>query len=188
MQAITCKKSLYRWSAVGLVTLVIGALFWWYSAGVQQGPASVFNPSRDLKQMVDLFEKNREWMTYQKYSDPAFLFVNKTPSYRDPRLMGRMETQVLRDGPDLIGYACYYIDLEGNGKILFVVVDEKYRGKRYAQQLVNLAFDYFRNHKVPYVYLATRLDNTRARSAYMRMGFFETERDDTYITYGYHIR
>jgi ribosomal protein S18 acetylase RimI-like enzyme len=188
MQTVMSKKSLFRWGGVFLIALMGGTLVWWYCADMQQGPVYTFKPSRDLKQMVELFEKNRNWLTYQKYSDPAFLFVNKTPSYRDARLMGRMETQVLRDGGNLIGYACYYIDLENKGKILFVVVDEKYRGKRYAQQLVNLALEYFKKHRVSYVYLATRLDNVRARSAYTRMGFFETERDDTYITYGYQVR
>ena len=86
--------------------------------------------------MVELFEKNRSTLTYQKHSDPAFLFINKTPSYRDPRFVGTMEIKVMRDRENLIGYTTYYPDEEGKGKILFVVVDEKYRGKRYAQQLI----------------------------------------------------
>jgi ribosomal protein S18 acetylase RimI-like enzyme len=188
MYMTTKRPSIRRW---GLSFAFIGALFGglaaYYCLCYEQGPIFMFRPSRDLGQMVELFEKNRTWLTYQKYSDPAFLFVNKTPSYRDARLMGRMDTKVYRLGDDLVGYVCYYKDLDDKGKILFLVVDEKYRGKRYAQELLQAAIDDFKKYGLTYAYLITRNDNIRAQKAYKRMGFFETERDDTYVTFGYKI-
>lgn len=160
---------------------------WLYSGAYQQDSLSDFNQKRDLKQMVELFEKNRSFLTYQKYSDPAFLFINKTPSYRDPRFMGSMKIKVIRDGKNLIGYTTYYTDEEGRGKILFVVVDELYRGRRYAQQLVQVALKDFKKWGLKYAYLVTRVDNFSAQKAYERVGFFETDRDDTYVTYGYNL-
>jgi ribosomal protein S18 acetylase RimI-like enzyme len=173
-------------SAFLLIAACAGGL-WLYSASGEQGPIYAFNQKRDLKQMVTLFEKNRSFLTYQRYSDPAFLFVNKTPSYRDPRFVGSMEIKVMRDGNDLIGYTTYYTDEDGKGKILFVVVDEKYRGKRYAQQLIECALKDFKKWGLTYAYLVTRVDNIPAQKAYTRMGFFETERDSTYVTFGYNL-
>lgn len=189
MYMTTRRKSINTIKSLILTAFfIIVLLSTWFFLTREKGPIYSFKPSRDLKQMVDLFEKNRSWLTYQKYSDPAFLFVNKTPSYRDSRLMGKMETSVMRDGDNLIGYTCYYIDLDNKGKILFLVVDEKYRGKRHAQQLLQVAMNYFKKHGLTYAYLVTRNDNIRAQKAYLRMGFFETERDDTYVTFGYHIQ
>lgn len=187
MECVLPKNRVVR--VVTAVSLIIACIVgvWLYSTSYERGPIFTFNQKRDLEQMVQLFEKNRSWLTYQRYSDPAFLFINKTPSYRDPRFMGAMEVKVMRDGKDLIGYTTYYVDEENKGKILFVVVDEKYRGKRYAQQLIEYALQDFKKRGLKYAYLVTRLDNFSAQKAYTRMGFFETERDDTYVTYGYNL-
>jgi ribosomal protein S18 acetylase RimI-like enzyme len=187
MECIMPKNRVVRVASAALLIAVCVFGLWFYSSKSEQGPIVSFNQQRDLKQMVELFEKNRSMLTYQKYSDPAFLFINKTPSYRDPRFVGAMEIKVMRDGDNLIGYTTYYIDEEGKGKILFVVVDEKYRGKRYAQQLVEYALKDFKKWGLKYAYMVTRVDNFPAQKAYLRAGFFETERDDTYVTFGYNL-
>lgn len=187
MNCILPKNRIIRILSTLFLVTACALGIWLYTASYQSGPIYTFNQQRDLEQMVQLFEKNRSWLTYQRYSDPAFLFINKTPSYRDPRFMGAMEVKVMRDGTNLIGYTTYYVDEEGKGKILFVVVDEQYRGKRYAQQLIEHALQDFKKRGLKYAYLVTRVDNFSAQKAYERMGFFETDRDDTYVTYGYNL-
>ena len=71
--------------------------------------------------------------------------------------------------------------------MLFVAVDNNFRGKKYGEALVNHALKAMIDRGAKQIQLNTRIDNLPARSLYKKMGFTETVRQGPFVYYTYKI-
>jgi ribosomal protein S18 acetylase RimI-like enzyme len=139
----------------------------------------LFDEARDTREVIQLFEADRYWLT----STPGYSVENmlkfKSPD-GDAHAGGKLRIKVLREHGKLIGFTAYYMLRLGVGKVLFVGVNKEYRGKRYGEQLLAHAVKELQKMGAQVVQLTTRTDNVPGQKLYRRFGFDETGRDDTY--------
>ena len=74
-----------------------------------------------------------------------------------------------------VGVVTYYMMSQVLGRILFLIVDKDFRGKRYGEKLLNYAFDELKKRGATSVKLFVRSENASARKLYERVGFVEAE-------------
>lgn len=172
-----------KWFKIGALSVILalglGAL---YNYLPQQQPQAIsfFEEQRDLKDIHNIFKNNWYWLiasfpTYEpQYVD--YMFKNKAAGL-DPRHVGSLNIKVLRDGSELVGFVAYYMENWYEGRILFLAVNEKFRGKGYAEQLMKDAFGELKTLGATKLVLLTRVDNVRAQKIYNRLGFKEIKRD-----------
>jgi ribosomal-protein-alanine N-acetyltransferase len=77
---------------------------------------------------------------------------------------------------DIDGVAAGYVVAtfadDGEGRILSIAVDDRFRRKGIAKALLKSAFDFYRRNGVMSVRLEVRTGNVAARELYQRLGFF----------------
>ena len=177
-----------KWTKIIFGLVVAGALFaglafWWY--GQKSFIIENFNPKRDTKPILEIFDKNWYWLiesTREEYS-PEFMLEHRTPD-RNPKNFGKMKIKILRDRGKLAGFITYYKLSVFRGKLLFVGVSSQFRGKGYGTKLVNYAVnDMFNNMGCSIVELITRTDNVRSRGLYKKLGFSETPLEKGFVQY-----
>ena len=182
------KKNWWR-KAAGLIGVVAGALILVLLVGRGSGSSegatvSEMNDARDLAQILSLFERNRYWLTATPNFPAEFSFRTRSPN-EYPAYRGALTVKVLRDNGNLFGFVSYYMKAPGEGYILFLGVDEKYRGKRYADQLMLHAMEDLIGRGVRRIELITRPTNIAAQKVYRRLGFREVWRDHMFVDFEY---
>ena len=115
--------------------------------------------------------------------DVDFVFSHRAPNKREPQYFGKMDIKVLFQGNDPVGFVTYYLKSPHQGEILFLVVGEAFRGKRYGEVLLKHAFDALQKRGARVVKLVTRVENLAAQKLYVRMGFKEVERKYGFVYY-----
>ena len=160
---------------IGVVVIVIAALcgLLGYYCTYDRNPIYDFNPSRDTKPILDLFDKNWHWLIANEGSSPAFYLKYRTPS-ENPAYFGKLKIKVLREDDQTIGFVAYYMEQPEEGRLLFLAVDEKYRGKGYGSLLAKYAIKEMIDHMgAQKIGLWTRLSNP-AQRIYKKLGFVES--------------
>lgn len=170
---------------LGLVALVGGGIQWYYwsqKTVVSFSSDSIvdFDDARDTQDILDLFEANWHWLVASPDYSPAYMLKNRSP-HENPLYHGTLTLKVLREENAFIGFIAYYKKKPQEGFILFVAVKEGFRGKRYAEKLINYAMDDLKSQNVRSVWLITRLSNLRAQALYKRLGFYELQHDEEFI-------
>ena len=170
---------------LGLVALVGGGMQWYYwshkTAAHSSGGLIVdFDDARDTQDILDLFESNWHWLTTSPDYSPAYMLKHHSPN-ENSLYHGRLLIKVLREKNTFIGFIAYYKTKPQEGLILFVAVKESFRGKRYAEKLMDYAMDDLKSQNVRSVWLLTRLSNLRAQALYKRLGFYELQHDEEFI-------
>jgi ribosomal protein S18 acetylase RimI-like enzyme len=171
------RSGVKKYVVMALLAVCIGAGLWY----VQRTPQTIlpFNNARDTRDIIELFEADRYWLT----STPGYSVENmlkyKSPD-GDVQAGGKLRIKVLREHGKLIGFTAYYMLRLGIGKVLFVGVNKEYRGKRYGEKLLAHAVQELQKMGAQVVQLTTRTDNVSGQKLYRRFGFDETGRDDTY--------
>ena len=164
--------------------MVLGSTVYFYRGFIgQRGPVYTYEQKRDLAPILELFKTDTYWLLANPGTDPAFLITHKTPSEHDPFYFGKLHVKVLREDEKFIGFVAYYKKTFREGFLLFVAIKPEFRGKRYAQTLVQYAVDELRRLGAARVSLVTRTDNVRAQALYNRLGFTETQRDEGFVYY-----
>lgn len=170
-------------SVLGLSLLGVGGWQWYYwtHTALQETETILdFNDDRDTKDILALFEKNWHWLVASADYSPAYMLKHKSP-HENPLYHGKLTLKVLREKGVFIGFTAYYKKRPAEGFILFVAVDEAFRGKRYGEQLVNYAMADLKRQGARTVWLITRLSNVRAQALYKRLGFYELQHDEEFI-------
>lgn len=173
----------------GICILVGGGIaYYFYHVPIQQVSTGTdaarivdFDDARDTDDIVKLFEENRYWLTTSNETSIAYLLKNRTPSKNEPQYAGTMEIKVLRDNEGFKGFVTYYKQNFYTAQLLFLAVPEKFRGRGYAQKLMDYALDDLKKMGVSNVWLVTRTNNTAAQKVYKRIGLQETSRDDGFV-------
>jgi len=143
-----------------------------------------YDVARDYKQAIELFERNRYWLTADPNSPVEYSFSTLSPN-RDPRYHGLMTVKVLRSNGDLVGFVAYYMKSPVFGFVLYLAIDERYRGRKLADQLMKHAISDLVSRGAQRIELITRPTNISAQRVYERLGFHELGRDNTYVFYEY---
>lgn len=162
-----------------LTALSISGLSYYYisykkSAVIQQASAQSgffdYDEARDKKDILAMFVTERYWLLSSDDYDPEFMLDYKAPS-KNPTYVGKLHIKVLRENGKFVGFTTFYKTTVTEGQILFVAVNEAFRGKGNAKKLTQYAFDSLVRMGVKRVWLLTRSQNVRAQAVYKKLGF-----------------
>ncbi len=153
-----------------------------------QSNITPFDNQRDMAEMLALFERNIYWLDVNPDSSLfKFHMKYRTPS-QNPLEFGKLYTRVLREHGKLVGFVSYYMGKPTVGRVLYVVVDESYRGKRYGQKLLEYAMSDLKKMGARRIKLVTRPHNVPGHALYKRVGFRETRRTDIHSYFEYQVK
>lgn len=176
------KKSVKSWykivGLVALVVLAIGTGLWLFQTAEQ---IAEFQYEQDATDVLKIFERDRYWLLASEESDPDFMLRYLAPNKWDPQYFGKFKIKVLRKEGELVGFTAYYMKSPLLGFIQFVAVNPPFRGKGYAQQLLDYAIKQLKSMGAIRVELLTRTTNERAQKLYKRNNFQVKVVEDGYI-------
>lgn len=182
-------QNLSKWLkglAVALV-LSIGAgagYYYFFSASAKQ--------AQEFQHIVP-FDYDRDADTIKKWFDEDWFWLIASDEYdvdgmlkyrmwgQDQRTAGQLHIYVLRENEQLQGFAAYYVESPGKGRILFILVNPESRGKRVGEKLVNFCTKQLWDLGVQQILIFTRTSNHRAQRLYLRCGYKELTRWDSYM-------
>jgi ribosomal protein S18 acetylase RimI-like enzyme len=176
-------KQYMNWIKTGLLGLSIVSicgigLYRFYSAiptVIEQGPIFVYQKERDHDAIINLFERERFWLTLSDY-DPVFMLKYMAP-YKGLSFKGILHVWVVREGNQFVGFTACYFEEPGIGRILFLATEPEFRGKGYGKMLVKYALQELHTMGASKVKILTRNTNFPAQKIYSGVGFVETSRD-----------
>lgn len=181
------------WLKITLTAVVlaagIGVGFFIYRSTemASSGAIQEFDPTRDTKPILAIFERDWYWLVAGDDYSPEFMLAHRAPK-QDPLYAGRMRIKVIRDDGTLIGFVAYYMKNDKLGYLNFVDINPEYRGKRYAEKLVRYAMDDMKTMGAKKIDLVTRPSNANAQALYRRLGFVLTQQDPEFVFYSYFMR
>lgn len=140
-----------------------------------------FNDQRDYIDLKRVIEENWYWLLPSDDYDIDYMIKNKAP--KDPRFFGKLKFAVMRKDTNFVGFVGYFKENFYVGRILFLAVGKDFRGKGYAQKLLQHGIEQLKKENARRVVLTTRTDNIPAQKLYIKTGFKETDRDDQYVNY-----
>lgn len=154
------------------------------SVGGLSFDVDVYTPERDRAFILNIFDKNWDWLISEDSFDFSVEHMLDTrSSSKRPENYGNMTIKVgLEDGKP-VGFSSYYLKSADKAQLLFLAMDEQYRGKGYAQKLLQHMLDELALNGITTVELITRVRNVRAQHIYKKIGFKEMWRDEEFIIY-----
>ena len=161
----------------------IGTTLYYYQ-NVERGPIYTFNADRDTKEIMDIFHKNWYWLLASEHSSPAFMIKNRTHD-ANPMHFGSLHIKVLRENNRLAAFAAYFMENPTEGRLLFLAVDQDFRGKGYGKLLAQHAMSELFKMGATHIALWTRVANIPAQRIYKDLGFKEAFEDNGYIFFEY---
>ena len=181
MRFLTLKKIIISLCLISLA--VTGGVFYYRTAIMAQGPIYEFDERRDTQSILDLFKKDYYWLVEGEYN-PAAMLKYRAPG-GSPNKKGQMHIKVLRTDNEFVGFVAYYKKIGSEWKFNFIAVRDEFRGKGYAQKLMQYALDDMKRLGAKHITLVTRTSNTSAQKLYTRMGFAEAYRDEGYVYFAW---
>ena len=136
-----------------------------------------FDPKRDTQPITTLFKKDLYWLAADPNYDIDYTLKHMTPSH-DPAQFGKLKVDTIYKGNQFAGFTAYHIDKPLVGRLLFLLVNPEFRGKKIGEKLVQRVLNQLKIMGAKKVVLATRVNNVPAQKLYERVGFKETNRDD----------
>jgi len=176
----------YNWLKIILPTIaiVIGGGIAHYATR-EDTPFQItpYQETRDLQDIVNLFENNWYWLTTRDYEPgyAEFVFKTKSPNDYDTRYAGQLRVDVARENGEFVGFVSYYLQAAQSGQVLFLAVRPEFRGKGYGEKLLVDAFKQLAKLGAQRIWLVTRTDNEAAQKLYNRAGMIEMSRDDGFV-------
>ena len=158
-------------SILSLVAL-LGTATLLYIYSHQQEHIYEYDPTRDMKPILELFDQNRYWLLSNEDSSPLFMLKNRTPN-ENPRYFGALKIKTLYKGNQLAGFTAYYMKEAHVGQLLFLAVGHSFRGKGYGKKLAEYAIDDLIKLGAHKIVLWTRVSNIPAQNIYKNLGFVE---------------
>lgn len=143
-----------------------------------------YNAEIDKEFIVNMFKNHWYWLVSGTSNDfsPEYMLENRAIANR-PESKGTLEIKVYHVESKPVGFIAYFMKKFHQGYILFLAVDENYRNKGYAKELMNYAIQDLKNHGAYLINLVTRTSNLSARSVYKKTGFEQIEDDGQFVRY-----
>ena len=170
-----------RWIAIIVaISLAIsgGGIFYYHTTKCNLYD---YDPVNDRTTLMKLFKNHTYWLTTNDDYNVEHMFDTKSPNDYQPEYTGKLTVKVARVQGKPVGFVAYYKRKFYQGDILFLVVDEAYRGKGYATKLLKYAINDLFKHHALVVRLVTRTNNYSAMKLYERVGMKETSRTNGFI-------
>jgi len=140
--------------------------------------------TRDKESVKKLFQQNTWYLLGDEIAqsyDVDFMLDHKSSVQHAKQNDLRMT--VLEQDGSVIGFCAVYKKGIFWGQVLFIVVDQEYRGRGFAKKLLSEALSYlFDQEQCIKVTLVTRIENKAARTLYESIGFVLFKQDD-YVEY-----
>lgn len=177
------RKLTWLYAAILASILAASGAGIYYYQHQDQGPIYEYCFDRDAQDIKDLMIQDWYWLISSPDYQVDFMLKNRAPNHKDPRYFGKMDIKVLRVNGAFAGFVTYYKKSAYEGTVLFLAVRPEFRGKRYAQMLLDYAVEQLKKQGSLYVRLVTRTNNLKAQAVYVRDGFDELGRDDEFVYY-----
>ncbi len=186
---MTKKLTIIKTVIVGLSIALGGGIAHYlqiWSTQSSNSPISDYNQQRDYADMTKLFVDDWYWLSAREYDKDRLDYQINTgsPNEYEPRYFGKMHFKVLRNEENaFVGFISYYMKNFYEGTVLYLAVRPEFRGKRYAQQLLDAAFKELKKSGARIVSLVTWVNNQQGNKLYPRYGFKEVRREGNYVYY-----
>lgn len=171
------KQNFWLKILVGLsLTFGVATVYYYRAAQVSTNAhesISDYNEQRDIGGVINLFSKDWYWLSARDYSEDRIRqqFREHSPNEYESQFFGKMRIKMLHEGSSLVGFVTYYMKNFYEGRVLFLSIDQNFRGKRYGQQLLEYAVNDLKSMGAKIVTLAVRSANASALKLYTRVGF-----------------
>lgn len=171
------KKGALLVAMVGISAIVVYQ-YWPYQKQEGYYVYEFNDDERDIRDVEKTFQDDFYWLTTRDSYDVRAMLTRRTSEYSDPAVNDNMSIYIMRDvlTDAFIGFVTFFRLSFYKGQILFVSVNKAFQGKGYGQKLTEFALDQMKKMGMLKATLFTRLDNTKARKLYERVGFKESSR------------
>jgi len=144
-----------------------------------------YQDHRDRHDVIKLFKSNWDWLVAGRPYSQGYVedMLDKRTPMKNPLYIGALRFRVLRIDDMVIGFTAYYMEKKNVGRLLFLVLDERYRGKGYADLMTKDAISELQTTGATRVWLLTRSTNVKAQHLYRRVGFHEYAYDPDGFVY-----
>ena len=173
------KKSLVLGLIVCIAVVAIGS-WYFYTGRTAYEQVIDFNDARDTQDILDIFQRDWYWLIASEKYSPEFMLKYRAPT-QDISSAGQLHIKVMRTDDKLIGFTAYYMKTPISGWVLFVDVNPQFRGKGYADQLLQYAIAALKKMGARSIHLLTRTTNISAQKLYKRNRLQEDYKCDGFI-------
>ncbi len=160
------------------ISAIVAYQYWPYQKHEGYYVYEFNDDERDIRDIEKTFQDDFYWLTTRDSYDVRAMLTRRTSEYSDPAVNNNMSIYIMRDRltDAFIGFVTFFRLSFYKGQILFVSVNKAFQGKGYGQKLTEFALDQMKKMGMLKATLFTRLDNTKARKLYERVGFKESSR------------
>ena len=176
------KKSLILGSVI-LALGLLGSLYWWKGQG---GSLKPYEPKKDRAALIQLFRQNWYWLDDRELEGGLKAFEETLNKVGDPAFATRLDVMdwtVYRSKGEARAFISYFMrdSAEKVGKILYLAVDDRFRARGIARQLMTKAIDVLTKKGAKIIEIVTRISNHPAQNLYRSMGFVQVGEDETFV-------
>lgn len=178
------RRTIFRGLLAAVVLALVGFGACRYYRCTGEDPIQVYQPARDRYALEQIFEQNWYWLINVPYKEALASFtddLDKAVSVTERQKPDARQWIIFREDGIVKGFAVYYIKKPGVGKILFLAVDERYRGHGAAQRLIKRALDALSAAGCGVIEIIVRVENFRAQNLYRKVGFETVNTDETFM-------
>jgi GNAT superfamily N-acetyltransferase len=186
------KSTIFKWLVILALSLSLvfyaGFYFMPYRSAIHH-----YDDNVDRRFLFDVFKSNWYWLVAGNSSFNEEYVKNivdhKAPT-RSVKDRGRLNILTYRVSGRTVAFTAFYKKSFYKGFILFLAVDQNYRGRGYGKKLLQSAIDQLKKDGTCVIELVTRKENTSAIALYERMGFVQTKKTDkdTYVWFKKEMR
>jgi ribosomal protein S18 acetylase RimI-like enzyme len=178
------RRTIFRslFAAVVLALVSLGACRYYGCMG--EDAIQQYQPAQDRYAVEQIFEQNWYWLINVPYKEALASFtedLDKVTSLYERQKPDVRQWIVFKEDGTVKGFAVYYIKKPGIGKILFLAVDERYRGHGLAQRLIQRAMEALEKAGCKTIEIVVRVENFRAQNLYRKVGFETVKTDETFM-------
>lgn len=176
------KNKVKRWLlGVAVIAVCGGTLYWFFSQSALIVP---YNGYRDRAAIWDIFNKNHYWLDVNE----SVVFAWRLDEQELPesaRTKPLYYFAVYREKGITKGFVTYHMLDQNTGKLLYLAVDEKYRGHGIARLLEQYALKKLESLGAMKIITGTRSDNLPAQKLYETSGFKReaVQKDPAFVDY-----
>lgn len=168
--------------ALLLIALTLFGAGIWYLIPAKEGIYD-YKASYDREAVLHIFKNNMQWLVASHDYSVEYMLDTHSSS-KELKHKGNLTLKVYRLADNkTVGFLAYHKKNFYEGKVLFVAVDEQFRGKGYARALLSYALDSLKKQGCTVVSLVTRVANERGRKLYTGMSFIQSWTDGYFIGY-----
>jgi ribosomal protein S18 acetylase RimI-like enzyme len=178
------RQKIIKAAAIIIAISFLATIIYYYlpqTPATQASNIIPFDDARDTAEILDIFKKDRYWLVASENYSPELMLKNRAPNQEDVRYFGKLNIRVLYEQNQFVGFTAYYLKNFFVGVLLFIDVKPEFRGKGYAQQLMQYAIEDMKKQGATLITLVTRTSNESAQKLYKRLGFKVTYEEDGYV-------